>query len=119
MASSGAWCSLVFGLVLYGAHPSILFEKYAWDIPPFIFIAVAGRLSPVRSLALVVLLAWLSVLVLECYTFIDLVRSRSVGAINDIELLTGPCQWLVSLLALMVASVGFIVWKLRHVPARL
>ncbi len=117
MAGSGALCSFVFALVLYGAYPSIFFEKIAWDIPPFIIIAAAGRLSPVRTLALVALLAALSVLVLETYTFIDLVRWR--GTINDIELFTAPWQWLLSLLAFVAAFIGFIVWKIRHVPASL
>jgi hypothetical protein len=117
MAGSGALCSLVFALVLYGSYPSIFFEKITWNIPPFVIIAVAGRLSRVRSLALVALLAGLSVLVLEAYTFIDLVRSR--GVINDIELPTAPWQWLLALLAFVSAFIGFMMWKIRDVPASL
>lgn len=112
VAGSGALCSLVFALILYGSLPSLFLEDITCTLLPYIVVAVAARLSPVRTLVVVALLAALSVLVLESYTFIDLALSPYFS-INDIELVTEPLEWCVSLLALVAAFIGFL-WRIIH-----
>jgi hypothetical protein len=108
---AGVWAAAGCGLALHG---SMFLGGLAWGIPPYIMLAVAGFLSKTRGLAVVALLAALSVLALEAYLLIDL--ARSVGSINDIELEIVPLQWMLAGAVLVAGGIGAVVRKIKNVP---
>jgi hypothetical protein len=114
---AGVWAAAGCGLAGTFAyaltlHGSIFLEGLAWGIPPYIMLAVAGFLGKTRGLAVVALLAALSVLALEAYMLIDL--ARSVGSINDIELEIVPLQWMVAGAVLVAGGIGAVVRKIKN-----
>lgn len=114
----GAWATAGLGIILslafsLGFYRAVYLEELLWDMPPYIFVSGAAWMSGTRGSASLVLLAAVSVLALGAYTWIDLMHTA--GIINDIQLVTAPWQWLLSLLALILGCIECVIRKVKVV----
>jgi hypothetical protein len=108
-AACGILSAVVFAL-RWGS-PELLRQTELYRV--YVIVAAAAAVSRGRSVGFVVAAASTAVFALGAYTYLDLLRHRGI---NDITLVTFPCQHLLAIAAILVAVISFVVHRARTSP---
>jgi hypothetical protein len=112
---AAAFGGILASIAMYTCGPLGRFDWFhlsfvPFDVIPYAIVGVATTLAQTRFLALVCVVASLSILTVGLYTYVDLIRVRGI---NDIQLATDPLRWLFGVLALLLTGVGLIARKIQ------
>lgn len=117
-AASGTVSAVLFAFYWGDAW---IFQNLSWSVVTalaqlvnaYVIVTIAALVSRGRSAAFVVAGVSVLVLALGVYTYVDLLPGP---AVNDITLLTFPCQRFLAIFSVLVAIVSFVIPHILKVP---